>query len=259
MHDTVAQGRNVLFVGTKQQARESVSAEAKRSQMHYVNNRWMGGTLTNFKTIKNSIDRLIDYTTRRENDDFEGYTKKELLDIDRKVVKLEASLGGIKSLKKAPDLVFVVDPKLEHIAIAEARKLNIPVVAVVDSNCDPDLVDYVIPANDDAISSVNYFVAKVADACLAGLEKREQTIRMDETNGGKKAGKKPARKRRTADGEKLGKDKSYVAKSVQTQSFEGEATEGFSAKKEETATPVPTKATEEVVEAGTTEGAKETV
>lgn len=229
--DIVGKGGDVLFVGTKSQARNVVKEQAERSEMFYVNNRWMGGTLTNYQTIKNSIDRLIDYETRREGDGFEGYTKKELLDIDRTIEKLTASLGGIKKMKGVPGLLFVIDPNHEKIAISEARKLGIPVIAMVDSNCDPDPIDYVIPSNDDAISSIEYFTTKLADACLEGLEKREEEAQKAGA-AEKAAPKKPARKSRVAKGETTGR--SYVAKSVKEQSAETESTEGgFSAKAEE--------------------------
>jgi small subunit ribosomal protein S2 len=229
LSDCAAKGKEILFVGTKQQARDVVKEQAIRGKMHFVNHRWMGGTLTNFPTIKKSIDRLIEYTAKRENDDFKGYTKRELLDIDRKIIKLEASLGGIKRLKRYPDIVFVIDPKHEHIAVREANKLGIPVIAVVDSNCNPDPIDYIIPANDDAISSIEYFVAKAADACLEGAEKREEFIRMDEAKGGGKAAK--PEKRRVNKGTSKAKDETdkaaYVSKAKNAE-FE-EKVESFSA------------------------------
>lgn len=222
-----AQGQEILFVGTKPQAREVIKNQALRAKMFYVTDRWMGGTLTNFKTIKKSIDRLIELQTRREKNDFEGYTKKEILDIDREIIKLEASLGGIKLMKGQPSLLFVVDPKQEHIAILEAKKLGIPIVALTDSNCDPDPIDYLIPGNDDAISSIEYFTAKVAEACLAGAEKRENII---ENRKEKSAGSKPAARRSVKGSETT---KTYVAKGAAAQTYEGDAAEGFSAKTEE--------------------------
>lgn len=233
--ELVSKGKQVLFVGTKQAARNVVKEQATRCKMHYVNQRWMGGTLTNFNTIKNSINKLIDFETRRENNDFEGYTKKELLDIDRTIIKLEASLGGIKHMKKAPDLVFVIDPKLEHIAVREANKLGLPVIAITDSNCDPEPIDHVIPANDDAIASIEYFVSKVADACLEGLEKREQIIRDSEKNKPAEAKKS---KRRVAKGtEQTKTKKAYVSKAA-TEEFEDKTEGEFSAKAEEKAEDV---------------------
>jgi small subunit ribosomal protein S2 len=230
----VGQGKSVLFVGTKAQAREVIKTESQRAKMFYVTDRWMGGTLTNFQTIKKGIDRLIDLQTRRENNDFEGYTKKELLDIDRTIEKLEGSLGGIKSIKGTPGLLFVVDPKQEHIAILEARKLHIPIVAITDSNCDPDPIDYPIPGNDDAISSIAYFTSKIADACLAGLERREQNAQ----GGGNAQGdgrdgdqlKRRGGPRRSVKGSE--NSKTYVAKGAKSQAYEGDASAGFSAKVE---------------------------
>lgn len=238
----VAQGRDILFVGTKPQARETIKVQAERCKMFYVTDRWMGGTLTNFKTIKKSIDRLIELETRREKNDFEGYTKKELLDIDRTIIKLQASLGGIKLLKSVPGLIFVVDPKQEHIAVLEAKKLGIPIVALTDSNCNPDPIDYVIPGNDDAISSVDYFAAKVAEACLLGLSKREssaQNVNYD-SEGRPSRGPKRGDRRSVKGSENT---KTYVSRAVKDQTFEGDAAGGFSATVE--AAPVETAATSE--------------
>jgi small subunit ribosomal protein S2 len=226
--NAVAHGKDVLFVGTKPQAREVIKSQAIRAQMYYVTDRWMGGTLTNYQTIKKGIDRLIDLETRREKNDFEGYTKKELLDIDRTIIKLEASLGGIKRTKSVPAVLFVVDPKQEHIAILEANKLDIPVIALTDSNCDPDPIDYIIPGNDDAISSVEYFTTRVADACLAGLEKREFVAQSyDASQGrGQRQGRGP---RRPGGPRGATENKSYVSRAVQGQTYEGDASGGFSA------------------------------
>ncbi len=235
---TVAQGASVLFVGTKPQAREVVKNEAVRCKMHFVNQRWMGGTLTNFKTIKKSIDRLIMLQTRRVNNDFEGYTKKELLDIDREVVKLEASLGGIKALVGAPGIVFVIDPNHEHIAILEAKKLGIPVVAITDSNCDPEPIDYIIPANDDAISSVEYFTKRIADAILEGYEKLEQHAREDDHDAeGRSKGPRRKRVAKGTEADKKGGAKTaYVSRGAPAPLDDGKNAEGFSAKVDEIAT-----------------------
>lgn len=229
---TVASGKEVLFVGTKNQARNIMREQAEKSQMFYVNNRWMGGTLTNYPTIKKSINRLIDFETRRENDGFEGYTKKELLDIDRTIEKLTASLGGIKLMQDLPGVIFIVDPNNEKNAVSEARKLKIPVVAIVDSNCNPDPIDFIIPANDDALSSIEYIASKVTEACLEGLEKREQYAREVSQKKQDEQADKPKAKRRVASGESTGK--SYVAKAVkEDQSNEGAEEGSFSAKAEE--------------------------
>ena len=166
--DTVAKGGKVLFIGTKRQAQEAVKAEADRAGMYYVTHRWMGGTLTNFQTIKRSIDRLKTLEQMFEDGSISKYTKKEAVGMNREVKKLNLALGGIKDMTDAPRAAFVIDPKREQIAIMECRKLGIPVVAVVDSNCDPDLVDYIIPGNDDAIRAIKLFATHMADACLEG-------------------------------------------------------------------------------------------
>ncbi|XXJ19230.1 30S ribosomal protein S2 [Desulfovibrio caledoniensis] len=166
--DTVAKGGKVLFIGTKRQAQESVKAEAERAGMFFVTHRWMGGTLTNFQTIKKSIDRLKNLEQMFEDGSISRYTKKEAVGMNREVKKLNLALGGIKDMNDAPKAAFVIDPKREQIAIQECRKLGIPVVAVVDSNCDPDMVDYIIPGNDDAIRAIKLFATHMADACLEG-------------------------------------------------------------------------------------------
>lgn len=168
--DVVESGENILFVGTKKQAQEAVREEADRAGQFYVNNRWLGGMLTNFATIKGSIDRLKKIEAMAEDGTFELLTKKEVLQLERERIKLERSLGGIKGMTKLPGAMFVIDPKKEAIAVKEARKLGIPVVAVVDTNCDPDDIDYIIPGNDDAIRAIRLFVATMADACLDGKQ-----------------------------------------------------------------------------------------
>jgi len=165
----IADGGKMLFVGTKKQAQDAIREEADRCGMFYVNTRWLGGTLTNFQTIKQSIDRLKKCEEMLEDPVVaDALTKKELLGISRERDKLLQSLGGIKNLKKLPDALFVIDPKKEEIAVKEANKLRIPVVAVVDTNCDPDVIDYKIPGNDDAIRAIRLFCASMADAVLAG-------------------------------------------------------------------------------------------
>ena len=164
----VAQGKSVLFVGTKRSAADIIKEQSIRCEQFYVNNRWLGGTMTNFKTIKDSIDRFIRMEHERDEGRLETRTKKERLDHARKIAKLERSLGGIKTMKKKPGLIFVIDPKREHNAIKEARKLNIPVVALCDTNCDPSGIDYVIPGNDDAIKSISLFTGAIADAIIEG-------------------------------------------------------------------------------------------
>jgi small subunit ribosomal protein S2 len=170
-------GGNVLFVGTKKQAHEAIKEEAERCGMFYVHNRWLGGTLTNFSTIRQSIERLRKLE-EMENDPkiVEALTKKEMLGLKREKEKLEQSLGGIKGMRKLPDAIFVVDPKQEEIAVKEARKLRIPVVAVIDTNCDPDMVDYKVPGNDDAIRAIRLFCAAIADAVIEGKTHYEQSL-----------------------------------------------------------------------------------
>jgi len=165
---TVAAGRSVLFVGTKKQAQDVMREEAARAGQFFVTNRWLGGTLTNFHTVKGSIDRLHAIEKMSTDGTFERMTKKEVLGITREREKLEKALGGIKSMTELPGAVFIVDVVKEHIAVTEARKLEIPIVAIVDTNCDPDVIDYPIPGNDDAIRSLKLFAGKIADACILG-------------------------------------------------------------------------------------------
>ena len=162
----VADGGTVLFVGTKKQAQESVRDEAIRSGMFYVNQRWLGGTLTNFQTIRKRINRLKDIERMEEDGTFDVLPKKEVVNLLKEKERLVKFLGGIKEMERLPDALFVIDPRKERIAIAEARKLNIPIIGIVDTNCDPDEIDYVIPANDDAIRAVKLLTSKMADAIL---------------------------------------------------------------------------------------------
>ena len=168
------EGKSVLFVGTKKQAQESIEAEAKRCNMFYVNNRWLGGTLTNFRTIQTRIKRLNDIDAMEKNGQFDVLPKKEVIKLCAEREKLLKNLGGIREMKKLPGALFVVDPRKEHIAVTEARILGIPIVAIVDTNCDPDEIDYVIPGNDDAIRAVKLIAGKLADAVLEGKQ-GEQT------------------------------------------------------------------------------------
>ena len=162
----VANGGTILFVGTKKQAQEAVKDEAIRSGMFYVNERWLGGMLTNFKTIKSRIAKLKEYEKMSEDGTFDVLPKKEVIKIKKAWEKLEKNLGGIKEMKKLPDAIFVVDPKKERICIQEAHTLNIPIIGIADTNCDPDELTYVIPGNDDAIRAVRLIVAKMADAVI---------------------------------------------------------------------------------------------
>jgi small subunit ribosomal protein S2 len=177
--ETVEGGDKVLFVGTKKQAQDAISEEAIRAGQFFVNNRWLGGMLTNFNTIKGSIDRLKKIETMSQDGTYQLLTKKEALELEREKAKLEKNLGGIKSMTKMPGAIFVIDPKKEAIAVKEARKLGVPVVAVVDTNCDPDEIDYIIPGNDDAIRAIRLFSARIADACLEGAQARETGLRTD--------------------------------------------------------------------------------
>jgi small subunit ribosomal protein S2 len=165
-------GGNFLFVGTKRQAQEAIEIEAERCSMFYVNNRWLGGTLTNFKTIRKSVETLNGLEAMANDGSYDKLTKKEILSIEKKKEKLLKVLSGIKSMTRLPDVVFVVDPNRERIAVAEANKLGIPVVGIVDTNCDPENVDYVIPGNDDAIRAVKLFTSRVADCILEGAAVR---------------------------------------------------------------------------------------
>jgi small subunit ribosomal protein S2 len=173
---TVHRGDSVLFVGTKKQAQEAVAAEAERSNQHYVNNRWLGGMLTNFTTIKRRIQRLEALEARRDAGEFERLTKKEASKLGEEIEKLNNALGGIRRMRRLPGALFVVDPHRESIAVAEARRLEIPIVAMTDTNCDPDLIDWVIPANDDAIRSVRLICAQVADAVLSAQQERQAQL-----------------------------------------------------------------------------------
>jgi small subunit ribosomal protein S2 len=177
IRDKVAAGRTILFVGTKRQAQETIEFEAVRCGMPYVNARWLGGTLTNWRTIRSRIDELESLEKRREAGDFERLTKKEALVETRKIERLELRLGGIRHMKALPSLVFIVDVRREETAIHEANLLDIPVIALVDTNCDPRGVDYVIPSNDDAIRAIKLLTAKIADAVLEGkaLRKDEES------------------------------------------------------------------------------------
>ena len=171
--ETVEAGGHVLFVGTKKQAQEAVKAEAGRAGMYYVNQRWLGGMLTNFKTIKKRINLLFELEKMEENGTFEVLPKKEVIQLKLKKARLEKFLGGIKNMPGLPNIVFVVDPKKEKNAIAEAKLLNIPVVGIVDTNCNPDDIDYVIPGNDDAIRAVKLITGKMADAVIEGRQGEE--------------------------------------------------------------------------------------
>jgi small subunit ribosomal protein S2 len=170
VRDLAAEGKDILFVGTKKQAQESIELEAKRCGMYYVNHRWLGGMLTNYKTIRQRIERLHQLNEMETDGSFELLPKKEVIKLRLERDKLEKNLGGIKEMKGLPSAVYIVDPKKEHIAIAEARSLRIPIISIVDTNCDPDEVDYIIPGNDDAIRAIKLITSKMADAVLEGRQ-----------------------------------------------------------------------------------------
>lgn len=177
--EQVARGGSVLFVGTKPQAQEVIEKEATRAGMFYVNQRWLGGMLTNFRTIKQSIDKLKDYYARVENGEMAKLPKKEQILLAREAGKMQKSLGGIRDMDHLPAVVVLVDPRREQTAKLEANRLRIPVVAVADSNCNPGGIDFIIPGNDDAIRSIQLIITQLADACLAGSEKRQAVIRKE--------------------------------------------------------------------------------
>ena len=179
IREIVEEGGEVLFVGTKKQAQEAIESEAKRCGMHYVNQRWLGGMLTNYKTIRKRIDRLHELVKMEEEGDFDVLPKKEVIKLNHEADRLEKFLGGIKHMDKLPDVLFVVDPRKERIAVKEAQILGIPVVGIVDTNCDPDEIDLVIPGNDDAIRAVKLLTGTMADAVL-GAKQGEQTESEDE-------------------------------------------------------------------------------
>ncbi len=178
--DVVANGKSILFVGTKKQAKDAIYEEASRCDMFYVHNRWLGGMLTNFQTIKKSIDRLNTLNTIEENGSINLYPKKERQQLANERLKLGSILGGIRSMNHLPGAIFVVDSKNEAIAVREGRRLRIPIIAIADTNCDPDEIDYLIPGNDDAIRSIRLLTSKIADACLEGRkiysEKRQADL-----------------------------------------------------------------------------------
>ncbi|WP_042356243.1 30S ribosomal protein S2 [Bacillus rubiinfantis] len=174
--ELAANGGSILFVGTKKQAQDSVKEEAERSGMYYVNHRWLGGTLTNFETIQKRIARLKDIERMAEDGTFDVLPKKEVVQLRKEQERLEKFLGGIKDMKQLPDALFIIDPRKERIAVAEAKKLNIPIVGIVDTNCDPDEIDVVIPANDDAIRAVKLLTSKMADAILEAKQGEEAVV-----------------------------------------------------------------------------------
>lgn len=198
MRTTTSRGGKVLFVGTKKQAQEVVAEAALDANQYFVNHRWLGGMLTNFKTIKQSIERLRKISEMQSDGTFEKLPKKEVVNLSRELEKLEKYLAGIKEMTKPPKAVVIVDPKKEHIAVKEARILKIPIIAMLDTNCDPDVVDFPIPANDDSIRSVNLFISKLAHACKEGemahqaelSEKRQKSQEHEKVKAAKEESKK---------------------------------------------------------------------
>ena len=179
VQDTVARGEEVLFIGTKRQAADAVQEEAEKCAMHFVNNRWLGGTLTNFKTIRTSVERLRRIEQMAAEGKLDLLSKKDVLKIQHIYTKLEKNLGGLKGMDRLPGAIFVIDPRREKIAVSEANKMGIPVVAVVDTNCDPDPVDYPVPGNDDAIRAIRLFASKMSEACAAGREMHQKLLRTE--------------------------------------------------------------------------------
>jgi small subunit ribosomal protein S2 len=179
VRDLVANGGTVLFIGTKKQAQDSIQSYAERCNMPYINERWLGGMLTNFQTISKRVGKMKEYQRMRDSGEFEAMPKKEALLINRELTKLQRNLGGIRDMEKLPDAIFVLDTKKEHIAVTEARKISVPIVAVVDTNCDPDLVDYAIPGNDDAIRAGQLMCRVISDAVQEGRFIRSKRMEKD--------------------------------------------------------------------------------
>lgn len=236
--DTVALGGQVLFVGTKKQAHDVIEAEGQRAGQFYVSNRWLGGMLTNFQTIKQSIDRLNAFYVRKEKGELDKLIKKEALGLEREIAKLEHSLGGIKKMGKLPGAVFLVDPNHEEIAKREAIKLGIPVVALIDTNSDPDGIEYLVCGNDDAIRSIQYFTHLIAEACLEGSRRREIALREQAAEEAKEKG---ARAKGPAVREQKigGKGKAWIGKLEDVKPEDAEAEKFASAKAEVETEPQP--------------------
>jgi small subunit ribosomal protein S2 len=214
--NTAAQGRSILFVGTKKQSRDAIYEEANRCEMYYVHNRWLGGMLTNYVTIKKGIDRLNYLNDIKNDGTINMFPKKERLKMEKERVKLDNNLGGIRGMKQIPGAVFVVDPKNEAIAVREAIKLNIPVVSIVDTNCDPDPINYPIPGNDDAIRAIRLITSKIADACIAGREKFDEKQQAESDKE-----KTATPKSKNVKAPKKQKDKSKQGKPSQDNTIEG--------------------------------------
>ncbi len=200
--DTVTNGKSVLFVGTKKQAKESIYEEANRCEMFYVHNRWLGGMLTNFQTIKQGIDRLNYLNSIQLDGSINLFPKKERLKHEKERIKLDSTLGGIRSMGGLPGAIFIVDPKNEAIAIREGKRLRIPIVSIVDTNCDPDDVDYIIPGNDDAIRSIRLISSRIADACVEGKRRLSEKQQAESDKKIEEVTEKPAARAELKPGER---------------------------------------------------------
>ncbi len=243
VRDTVAGGGTVLFIGTKKQAQDSIQSYAERCNMPYINERWLGGMLTNYQTISKRVGKMKDYQRMRDSGEFEAMPKKEALLITRELVKLERNLGGIRDMEKLPQAIFVLDTKKEHIAVTEARKIGIPIVAVVDTNCDPDLVDYAIPGNDDAIRAGQLMSRVISDAVQEGRFIRSKRT---ETDGG-------GPKRNALEEAEIAEQQSQARAEAAAAAAEREAR--VVAAKAEPAAEAPAPAAEEAAAERTAEGA----
>ncbi len=228
--EAVGSGKEILFVGTKKQAQDIIGEEAVRCKMFYVNNRWLGGTLTNWRTIKTSIDRLKGLQKQKEDGTFDVLSKKEKLLIDRAIEKLLRSLGGIKDMNGLPGVVVIVDPHMEHIALHESNVLGIPVVALADTNCDPDPIDFLVPGNDDALRSIKIFISTVAEQIQDGLQLREVRAR--------RAGERGDEDRPAVREASGGRGAAYVSRGAPPELEEG-VEEGTYSAKVEAETPAP--------------------
>ena len=217
----VSEGYSVLFVGTKKQAHDAVIEESSRCGMYHVVNRWLGGTLTNFQTIKKSIARLKELESMKLDGTINRYTKKEILKMEKEIEKLQKNIGGIKDMDELPGAVFIVDPKREHIAVQELKILGIPVIAITDTNCDPDDIDYIIPGNDDAIRSIKLLCSKIADACAAGHVIAEERMRA-ESEARKEEGQEGSDKPQQAEAKKAGPEVIVVSKKEENEYYEDE-------------------------------------
>ena len=225
----VSDGGKVLFVGTKRAARDAIASDAQRSGMPYVNYRWLGGMLTNYKTIRKSVKRLKNLEKMEKEGGFEGLTKKEILGLTREQTKLEKTLGGIKDMGAIPDILFIIDVSHEEIAVREARKLGIPVVAIVDTNCSPNFVNYVIPGNDDAIKAIKFYTSYIADAVLDGkasvpeiASKDDEFIELDESGKPKKKTKRIRKKGKKVSSKKV----KITSKNIEKKEFSHEVGDG---------------------------------